>query len=90
MPYFGTFGLEFEKAIVISEISNPEFLKNESLTHTVNFGIGSTFSKGLESGFSKSRGLGPGPLYKVCRRRVIIFRKRKRKEAFFQVEKGIP
>ena len=90
MPYFGIFELEFQNTIVISEISNPEFLKNESLTHTVNFGIGSTFSRGLESGFSKSRGLGPGPLYKVSLRRVIIFRKRKRKEAFFQAEKGIP
>ena len=54
MPYFGIFQLEFQNTIVISEISNPEFLKNESLTHTVNFGIGSTFSRGLESGFSKS------------------------------------
>ena len=45
MPYLGTFGLEFAKAIVISEISTLEFLKNESLTHTVNFGIGSAFLK---------------------------------------------
>ena len=55
---FGIFGLEFEKAIVISAISTLEFLKNESLTHAVNFGIGSAFSKGLGSGFSQ--GLGPG------------------------------
>ena len=55
---FGIFGLEFEKAIVISAISTLEFLKNESLTHAVNFGIGSAFSKGLPSGFSQ--GLGPG------------------------------
>ena len=45
MPYLGTFGLEFDKAIVISEISTLKCLKNESLTHTVNFGIGSAFSK---------------------------------------------
>ena len=45
MPYLGTFGLEFAKAIVISEMSTLEFLKNESLTHTVNFGIGSAFLK---------------------------------------------
>ena len=48
MPYLGTFGsftFEFEKAIVISEISTLKCLKNESLTHTVNFGIGSAFSK---------------------------------------------
>ena len=55
---FRIFGLEFEKAIVISAISTLEFLKNESLTHAVNFGIGSAFSKGLGSGFSQ--GLGPG------------------------------
>ena len=55
-PYLGSFGLEFEKAIVVSEISTFKFLKNEPLTHTVNFGIGSAFSKGP----------GPGPLYKLC------------------------
>ena len=58
MPYLGTFGLEFEKAILISEISSLECLKNQSLTHTVNFGIGSPFSEGP--------GPCPGPLYKVC------------------------
>ena len=41
MLYLGTFGLEFEKTIVIPEISTLEFLKNEFLTHTVNFGMGS-------------------------------------------------
>ena len=30
MPYLGIFGLEFEKAFAISEISTLEFLKNES------------------------------------------------------------
>ena len=30
MPYLGIFGLEFEKAFVISEISTLELLKNES------------------------------------------------------------
>ena len=33
MPYLGTFGLESEKAIVVPEISNLEFLKNKSLTY---------------------------------------------------------
>ena len=68
MPYLGTFGLEYEKAIVISEISTLKFLKNESFPHIVNVGIGSAFSKGLGSGFSRRRGLGPGlgSLYKVC------------------------
>ena len=36
--------LKKKKTIVIFEISNLEFVKNESLTHTANFGIGSTFS----------------------------------------------
>ena len=43
-PLFGYFWARIEKAIVISEISSLEFLKNESLTHTVNFGIRSAFS----------------------------------------------
>ena len=38
-------------------------MKNEFLTHTVNFCIGSNFSKGLGSALSEI----PGPLYKVCR-----------------------
>ena len=65
MSYLGTFGLEFEKAVVISEISTLEFRKNEFLTHAVNFGIGSTFSKGPGSSFSEAPGSGTGPLYKV-------------------------
>ena len=64
MTYLGTFGLEFEKAIFISEISSLEFLKNESLTHTVIFGIGSGFYEGPWAGFYE--GPGPGLLYKVC------------------------
>ena len=70
VPYLGIFGIEFEKAVVISEISALEFLKNDSLTHTVNFGIGATFSKGPGSDFPESQGpvpvLGPVPIYKVC------------------------
>ena len=65
MSYLGTFGLEFEKAVVISEISTLEFRKNEFLTHAVKFGIGSTFSKGPGSSFSEAPGSGTGPLYKV-------------------------
>ena len=52
------FGLEFKKTIVIFEISTLKFVKNESLAHSVNFGIGSAYSEGLCPG--------PGPLYKVC------------------------
>ena len=50
------FGLEFTKAIVILEITTLKLVNNESLTHTVNFGIGSAFS---------SLALVPGTLYKV-------------------------
>ena len=66
MPYLGIFGLEFWKAIVIFEISTLKFVKYESLTHIVNFGIGSAFSKGPGSAFSEGPGPGPDPLYKVC------------------------
>ena len=55
MPYLGIFGLEFQKSIVILEISTLEFAKNESLTHTINFGIGSTFSKVAGPLFQKVR-----------------------------------
>ena len=58
MPYLGTFGQELIKTIIIFEITTLKFVKNESLTQTVNFGIGSAFSEGP--------GPGPGPLYKVC------------------------
>ena len=51
MPYLSNFGIEFQKTIVIFEISILKFVKNESLTHTVNFGIESAFFKG------------PGPLF---------------------------
>ena len=66
MSYLGIFGLEFEKIIAIFEISTPEYLKNESLAHTVNFGIGSAFSKGPGSCFSEGPFPGPGQLYKIC------------------------
>ena len=53
---------------------HPQICQNDSLTHTVNIGIGSAFSKDLGSAFSKTPGSafsedpspGPGPLYKVC------------------------
>ena len=66
MLYLGIFGLEFEKTIVIFEISTLEFF-NEFLTHTVNFDIGSALSKGLGSPFSEGPGPGLGPICKVCR-----------------------
>ena len=50
-------------------MSTLRFVIGESLIHTVNFGIGSTFSKGPGSAFSEDPGPGPGPgpLYKVSR-----------------------
>ena len=71
MPYLGTFELEFEKAPVIPEISTLEFFTNESLTHAVNFGIGSPFSKDPRSGFSESLDAGPDPLFKVRRNNLV-------------------
>ena len=65
MPKFRTenallsiFGLEILKTIVLFENSNLEFVKHESLTHTVNFDIGSAFSGGPVPGL--------GLLCKVC------------------------
>ena len=66
MPYLGIFGQELKKTIVIFEICTLEFINNEFLTHTVNFGTGSAFSKSPGSAFSQGPGPGPGPLYKVC------------------------
>ena len=51
MPYLGILGLEFQNTFVISEISTLEFVSNESLTHTVNFGVGFGFSKCPGSAF---------------------------------------
>ena len=53
MSYLGIFVLEFGKTIVIFEISTLEFLKNEPLSHTVNFVIGSAFSRDPGSDFLK-------------------------------------
>ena len=65
MPYFSIFGPEFLKTIVIFEISTLEFVNHESLTHTMNFIVGSAFSKGLGSAFSDIPGPAPGlmPIY---------------------------
>ena len=63
MPYLCIFGLSFKKIIVIFELSTHKFVISESLTDTVNFGIGSVISKGPGSAFSEDPGL--APLYKV-------------------------
>ena len=49
--------LIFKKILVIFQISTLEFVKNEFLTHTVNFGVQSAFSEGPSPGLV--------PLYKV-------------------------
>ena len=61
------FGLGvFQNDVVIYEISALEFLKNEFLPHSVDLGVGFTFSKILAPAFSEGRypGPGPGPFYK--------------------------
>ena len=65
--FFGYFWARIlKKAIVIFEINTHKFVKNESLTHTVNFGIGSAFSKGPGSTFSEgSVWSGSGFAFKV-------------------------
>ena len=71
MPYLGIFGLEFF-------ISALEFVKNEFfLTHTVNFGIGTTYSKGTGSAFSEVPSPGLGPLYKVSQFYLYLSNKNK-------------
>ena len=60
-------GKNFKKTIVIFEISTLKFVKNESLTHTVNFSIGLAFSKDSGSTFSDSLRRVPGLPYRVCR-----------------------
>ena len=58
MSNFGVLGMKHENKIVIFEISTLEFVKNEFLTYIVNFGTGSTFSKGQGSAFSEGPSLG--------------------------------
>ena len=62
------FGLAvFQNDIVVYEISALEFLKNEFLPYSVDFGVGLIFSKSLTPAFSAGRypGPGPDPFYKV-------------------------
>ena len=51
MPYSGIFRLNLSIAIVILKVTTLEHVRNNFLTHAVNFGKGSTFSKGLWSAF---------------------------------------
>ena len=69
---FGYFWTGIWKNYCIFEIGSLEFIKNEFSTDTVNFDIGTAFSKGPGSLFSEDPGPGPGPLYKVCRKPVLF------------------
>ena len=53
MPDLNILELKVLKTIFIFELSTLKFVKYESLTHTVNFGIRSAFSKGPGSAFPK-------------------------------------
>ena len=66
--------MEFEKNIVIFEISTLDLIKIDFLTNVVNLGIGCVFSKRPGSTFSEypGAGAGPGTLCKVCSFRVMF------------------
>ena len=66
MPYVSIFRRECWETIVIFEVSILEFVKSKFLADTVNFEIGSTFSKSPGSTVPQGLGPGPGLLYKVC------------------------
>ena len=55
------------KIIVIFEISTLEFVRDEFLTHTVIFWIGSAFYKGPGSTFFEGLSTGSAPFCKVSR-----------------------
>ena len=76
MPKHGTknalFGYFQTGIFVILEISTLDFVKRfvKILTHTMNFGIGSTIFKGPVSTFYL--GASPDPVYKVCQKKKSI------------------
>ena len=51
MPHLGIFELEIQKSIVTFEIKTHKFVKNEFLTHTMNFSIVAFLKKVLDSHF---------------------------------------
>ena len=66
MPYLDISGIEFKEITFTFEISTLEFVKNEFLANTGNFGTWSAFSNGPWSAFSQGPVPGMGPLYKLC------------------------
>ena len=65
---FETKGIYKARAIVISQISTLEVVKNGLLAETVNLGIGSTFSKGLRSAVSEDLGTSLSRLYSYAQK----------------------
>ena len=63
MPKFGPENAEF--FLKKNYLRTFKFVKNGFSTHTVVFGVGSTFYKGLGSTFFKGLDPGLGPLYKL-------------------------
>ena len=56
----------FQKLLSYLKSAPLNLSRNESITQTVNFRVGSAFSRGPTSAFSEGPGPGPDPLYKVC------------------------
>ena len=67
IPDLGIFRLEFEKDVLVFEISTLDFVENEFLDTTVYFSIGSNFWEMSRISFFGGSGPGQSPLYKVCR-----------------------
>ena len=62
-----------EKLLSYLKSAPSNLSKNESLTHAVNFGVASAFSKGQGSALSEGPVLGLHALYKVPRKIVTEF-----------------
>ena len=57
MPYLGIFELEFKNGMSCLKSAPSNLSKDEFLSHTLNFGTGSTFSKCPGPTFSEGLGL---------------------------------
>ena len=66
MLLLGIFWQDFQKNIVIFQISTLTFSKTEFLNPAVTFGKAFAFSKGLGSTFSENPSPGPSLLFKLC------------------------
>ena len=78
MPKFGTRSALFGYFWAWILYQRPRICqKRVFLTHTVNFGIGTTYSKGTGSAFSEVPSPGLGPLYKVSQFYLYLSNKNK-------------